>query len=737
MVTPEWRTETFRELNRSLVDVLGSPTAMALAKLRLGTVGDLLSHSPLRYLSGTENSDLSELKVGEHVAVLARVARTRVLGGGNRSRLEVVLTDGNGALNCTFFGRAFLVGWWEEQLARGEHGIFVGKVSQFQRKLQLTHPDFVMIDDRGSVVGRADKSALVSAVSRSGLVPIYKQPAKLPTWRISECVDLVLGQLGEIDDPLGEQTRERAGVIGLDAALRAVHQPSHRDQVAEGLRRLRFDEALGLHLSMLYRRIDNAALSAARCPARPNGVASAFDDRLPFRLTAGQTAVGETIAAELAGEQPMMRLLQGEVGSGKTLVALRAMLQVVDSSHQAVLVAPTEVLAAQHADTLRRFLGDLGAGRVLGAPEIATDVALLTGSLSAARRRATLDALRDGSAGIVVGTHALFTEGVEFASLGLLVVDEQHRFGVDQRAALLERSALRPHVLVMTATPIPRSVAMTVFGDLEVSSLIEVPGNRPATRTHLIDPLSQPDWLDRAWQRIREEADAGSQTFVVCPRITASDDDQTTVTSDEAQQSATVEQTLEYLGAGALAGLRLASLHGRMDTEQKAAVMAGFVAGEIDVLVSTTVIEVGVDVPNATVMVILDADRFGISQLHQLRGRVGRGNKPGLCLLVSSAEPGSAARERLAAVASTTDGFELAELDLEQRREGNVLGVSQSGSRSALRLLRVLEHRDEIILSRSIAEDLVQADPQRADGNLGDYVTQAELLAAGDWLEKS
>jgi ATP-dependent DNA helicase RecG len=417
------------------------------------------------------------------------------------------------------------------------------------------------------------------------------------------------------------------------------------------------------------------------------------------------------------------------------------MLAVVDAGGQAALLAPTEVLAAQHYQTITRMLGELASGGTLEAPEQATGVVLITGSSSAARRReATLQAA-SGAAGIVIGTHALLSADVQFADLGLVVVDEQHRFGVEQRAALSAKADPRPHVLVMTATPIPRSVAMTVFGDLETSTLREIPAGRAEVSTVVVDTVRQASWVQRVWQRVAEEVGQGRQAYVVCARIssagsTGADAENLDGDSDAAPAVA-VEDLFQELSSGPLAGLRVEMLHGQLPGDAKDAVMSRFAAGEIDVLVSTTVIEVGVDIPNAAVMVIQDADRFGISQLHQLRGRIGRGTHPGVCLLLTTASDDSTARQRLDAVAATRDGFALAEVDLEQRREGDVLGATQSGSRSSLKLLRVLRDADLIAQARTLAEQCIAQDPELNDPCLADIVLDMEMDAAGDWLERT
>jgi ATP-dependent DNA helicase RecG len=436
-------------------------------------------------------------------------------------------------------------------------------------------------------------------------------------------------------------------------------------------------------------------------------------------LTHDQLTVGAEIERDLAGGVPMNRLVQGEVGSGKTLVALRAMLAVADSGGQSAFLAPTEVLAAQH---LRSLVSSLG-------PDLAARLrpTLLTGQLPAADRRRALLATASGGASIVVGTHALLGDQVTFADLGLVVVDEQHRFGVDQREALRLKGAA-PHVLVLTATPIPRTVAMTVFGDLDVSTISELPAGRSPIVSHVVALVDHPGWENRVWERLSEELAQGRQGFVVCPAIdvpaagatpaarrAAAEDDPDALADPEAAPGAAVLPTLEQVRANPLfAGRRVEPLHGRMSSDEKDATMRAFARGEIDVLIATTVIEVGVDVPNASTMIVLDADRFGVAQLHQLRGRVGRGGVPGLCLFVTRSDPATVARERVDAVAATLDGFELAQVDLELRREGNVLGANQSGGRSSLKLLRVARDGDLIAEARAAAEAVLDADPALA-----------------------
>jgi ATP-dependent DNA helicase RecG len=749
LVGSPWRSDTFRRLSTRLENILGSKTAKLFEPLKVSTVGDLMRLVPRRYFSGTELSDLSLLQDGEEVAVLAQVVDARTFNFDDRAyirargkpRLEAIVTDHRGKVTCTFFGQPRLIHYWKGQLQPGARGIFAGKVTRFNGRLQLAHPDFVIVDENGDVVGGTKRNAALLSASNVPLVGLYPLTAKLRTWTIAECAALALESLAGIEDPLPEWIRAAAGVMDLESAFRAVHQPTDKSVIGEGRQRLRFDEAFALQLTMAHRRADAAAHRAVARRRRSGGLLDAFDERLPFILTAGQIEVSKEIMTELGRDRPMQRLLQGEVGSGKTLVALRAMLAVVDAGGQAALLAPTEVLAAQHYQTITRMLGELATGGTLEAPEQATGVVLITGSSPAARRReATLQAA-SGAAGIVIGTHALLSADVQFADLGLVVVDEQHRFGVEQRAALSAKADPRPHVLVMTATPIPRSVAMTVFGDLETSSLREIPAGRAEVSTVVVDIVRQPSWVQRVWQRVVEEVGHGRQAYVVCPRISSAGssgaDAENLVGESDAAPAVAVEDLFKELSSGPLAGLRVEMLHGQLPSDVKDAVMGRFAAGEIDVLVSTTVIEVGVDVPNASVMVIQDADRFGISQLHQLRGRIGRGVHPGVCLLLTTASEDSTARQRLDAVAATRDGFALAEVDLEQRREGDVLGASQSGSRSSLKLLRVLRDAELIAQARTLAEECIAHDPELNDPRLADIVLDMEMDAAGEWLERT
>ena len=690
------------DLESKLSSVIGDRTAKVLTDtFDIRTVGDLMRHYPRRYLVRGELSDISELVEGDEVTILAEVlsSTNRPLRGRKGSIFEVVVTDGTDKLSLTFFNQA----WREKELKAGRQGLFAGKVGVFNGKKQLAHPDYEMIPDGNDVDAAASSFA-------GKYLPVYPASAKMPSWKISKCVEMAIDSLDEVEDFLPEHLRSSFGYPTLHQGLVQLHRPADLDSAESARERLTFDEAFLLQSLLVLRRNELRKLNTASRKVIKGGILDSFDASLPFQLTGGQKTVCAEIEADLAQDHPMHRLLQGEVGSGKTIVALRAMLAVVDSGGQAALLAPTEVLAAQHLRTIEKLLGPLAQGGTLGSHEGATQVTLITGSQNAAARKAALALAASGDAGIVIGTHALLGEKVEFKDLGLIVVDEQHRFGVEQRDALKEKAQKPPHLLVMTATPIPRTVAMTVFGDLDVSTLRELPLGRQPITTHVIPVMEKPTYLERAWARIREEVGQGHQAYVVAPRIAAGSDENADIDflfGTESSDIASVEELAPRLHGGDLAGLRVAMLHGRLSSEEKESTMKAFAAGEIDVLVSTTVIEVGVDVANATIMVIMDADRFGVSQLHQLRGRVGRGTSPGLCLLVTNAIAETPARERLDAVAGTVDGFELSRIDLEQRREGDVLGASQSGTQSHLRLLRVLRDEELIEKARTAAQDLI------------------------------
>ena len=707
------------DMGTPLKAVVGDKTAGALQKgLGMLTVGDLLRHYPRRYVGRGELSDISALVDGDETTVLAEISASQLRHANGRKILEVIVTDGTAKMALTFFNQP----WREKELRVGRRGMFAGKVSFFKDKRQLSHPDYELIPD-----GDDEDAAIANFAGK--FIPVYSAVSKMPSWKIEKCVALALDSLDEIPDYLPAEIALAHGYPSLHEALRTIHQPESREAADLARERLTFDEALLLQLVLAQRKAEYKLLRTSQRKFSSDGLVKVFEESLPWSFTDGQREVNAEIEADLQKPHPMHRLLQGEVGSGKTVVALRAMLAIVDSGGQAALLAPTEVLAQQHFATMKKILGPLAERGTLGGSDQGTQLALLTGSMNAASKKVALGRIASGEAGIIIGTHALLSQGVEFHDLGLIVVDEQHRFGVEQRDALRAKAEHPPHVLVMTATPIPRTVAMTIFGDLDISTLRQLPSGRSPITTHVIPVLEKPHYLDRAWERIKEEVAKGHQAYIVAPRITAPDpaDKKSMITDsdramailmgdsfDEEDQGsgemASVEVLAPELALGALKGVRVAPLHGRQTTDVKDSTMQAFINHEIDVLVSTTVIEVGVDVPNASMMVIMDADRFGVSQLHQLRGRVGRGAIPGLCLLVSAAPEESAAMERLQAVAGTLDGFELSRIDLDQRREGDVLGASQSGTRSQLRLLRVLRDEPLIEIARQDALALIESD---------------------------
>ncbi|MEY4275747.1 MAG: hypothetical protein RIS26_210 [Actinomycetota bacterium] len=671
--------------------LLGDRTAKALAKhLGLFTVSDLLVHYPRRYSARGELTPIDQLPIGEAVTVVAEIkdVRERFMKGRKGSILEVRITDGTSSMSLSFFNQA----WRQKDLKPGTRGLFAGKTSVFQNQVQLAHPDYELFPE-----------ALTPEEAKAWAdlpIPIYPASSSATTWAIARAIGVILDTLPELQDELPAEIISEHGLMSLDAAIRNIHQPKVKSDWQAARDTLRVHEAFALQVSLVKHRAENGHLVAT--PRVAGELVRKFDASLPFELTSGQVKVGNEISEDLEKSHPMNRLLQGEVGSGKTLVALRAMLSVADSDGQSALLAPTEVLAAQHYQSIRKTLGEDLAKEI--------GLTLLTGQLNTADRKSALLSIVSGKAKLVVGTHALIASKVEFYDLGLVVIDEQHRFGVEQREALRLKGKQPPHVLTMTATPIPRTVAITVFGDLDISTLDQLPAGRKEIQSHVVR-FDQPALVARTWERIAEEVASGHQAFVVCPRIT-----ETAVEADEDLEAgipmAAAESIAENLRKiPALAKVRIGLLHGRMSSDEKTEEMAKFAAGEIDLLVTTTVIEVGVDVPNATVMVVLDADRFGVSQLHQLRGRVGRGGNAGLCLLLTTAEPGSLALERVTAVASTLDGFRLSEIDLELRGEGDVLGASQSGGRSSLRLLRVIQDAELIIAMRDAAVKVLAADP--------------------------
>ncbi len=694
-------------LDTKLDGLLGGRTSGAL-KRAFGhvTAGDLLGHYPRRYARRGELTALSELPLDENVTIVAEVleVRERSMRQRRGSILEATISDGTGVLTLTFFNQK----WRAAELVPGARGVFAGKVTSYRGARQLAHPDYELFERSGD-----DPDAKRWAETP---IPIYPATSTIASWQVAKAVGLVLDALGDVDDPIPESVRTARGLVGFREALEGVHRPEQERDWSRARTALRFQEAFVLQAALLGRRAERKARRTVRREAAPDGLLARFDDVLPFELTGDQRAVGAEVAKDLASGMPMNRLVQGEVGSGKTLVALRAMLAVAESGGQTALLAPTEVLAAQHLRSISRVLG----------PDLSAELmpTLVTGQLPAAERKRALLRAASGQARIVVGTHALLGDTVTFADLGLVVVDEQHRFGVDQREALRVKGAEPPHVLVLTATPIPRTVAMTVFGDLDVSTIRELPGGRPGIESFVVPLAERPGWFGRVWARVAEEVAKGHRAFVVCPAIEAKqveDADAVDLGPADGESEASgappvpLASVLDVIArlaeAPEMRGLAIAPLHGRMSSDEKEQAMRAFAAGELDVLVATTVIEVGVDVPDASTMVVLDAERFGVSQLHQLRGRVGRGSVPGLCLLVTNAPEGTVARERVDAVAATTDGFELARVDLDLRQEGDVLGSNQSGGRSSLRLLRVARDGDLIVAARELAQGLLDDDP--------------------------
>ncbi|MDJ0391953.1 ATP-dependent DNA helicase RecG [Rhodococcus sp. G-MC3] len=745
--------------------VLGKKVSEPLAELfDIHTAEDLVRYYPHRYM--TQGAELGEKEPpeGEHITIVATIATAtlRQMKARKGQFLAVSLAADGQQIDATFFSPHKL----KHVLTPGKRGMFSGKVKYFGRRWNLTHPSYVILggdDEDGSIVasGRVVGGGALAGVARGSMdesghvdmtvfdrkfVPLYPASKDVESWTFMRCIRQILEQLDPVDDPVPTVVLAERGLVDLRTALRWIHFPDTAEQKDHARTRLKFDEALAVQLVLAARRQDVSTRPAPPCPPRVDGIAAEFEHRLPFTLTAGQVTVAEEISGDLSQGHPMSRLLQGEVGSGKTIVALRAMLQVIDAGHQCALLAPTEVLAAQHARSISAMLGSLAGAGELGAHESATKIALLTGSMStAAKRSALLDAVT-GDAGIVIGTHALIQDRVAFFDLGMVVVDEQHRFGVEQRDALRSkaRGGSSPHLLVMTATPIPRTIAMASLGDLETSTLGELPRGRAPIISNVVSDRDKPAWVDRAWERIREEVGQGRQAYVVCSRIGGDEEEKkprTRSASDDDRKLPETKSALdmfEMLSQGPFSELRVGLLHGRMHADDKDAAMQDFNAGEIDVLVCTTVVEVGVDVPNATVMVIEDADRFGISQLHQLRGRIGRGGHQGLCIMISQLSSNGISFERLRAVAATNDGFELAKLDLQTRREGDVLGAAQSGTVSSLRLLSLIDDEDVIADAQACARGLFESEETVAHHpGIESMMKSAWRSDRADYLDKS
>lgn len=700
------------EDSRPLGEVLPKKEAGKITKaFGYRTVGELLTHFPRAYSHHGSAVSIENAVEGDQVTLIGTVIRGGTVITRTGKKLTKVSVDyGQGSVEATFFNS------WaaEKQLTTGANVMLSGKVKYFRGRAELSQPAFIVMPQPGEKPKRAvghlrDLSAYASAEELEELlaeldyIPIYPARKGYTAWGILGAIKHIL----EHTPPIAEPLDSFPGFLpDFDTALRAIHFPDSTGPEA-AIDRIKYNEAMGIALVMALRHADTAAHNAPACPQLGDGLRNDFLSALPFPLTDGQQTVIAEISKDISDETPMQRLLQGEVGSGKTIVALIAMLQAIDAGRQCALLAPTEVLAVQHARSITEQLAAAG---------LPTSVVALTGSMNTATKKRALLDIVSGQADIIIGTHAIIQETVEFFDLGLVVVDEQHRFGVEQRDQLRGKSkpGITPHLLVMTATPIPRTVAMTFFADLAISTLKELPRGRQEIQTTVV-PEFKPDWVARAWERIREEVAQGRQAFVVCPKI---------------EGEGGVEETFEMLSRHVFPELAVGKLHGRMSGEEKDAIMADFAAGGINVLVATTVIEVGINVPNATVMYIREAHNFGVSQLHQLRGRVGRGSHKSLCLLHTSMEMGTPSYQRLEAVASTTDGFELAELDLHTRQEGDVLGTAQSGTRRSVKLLSLIG--DSHIITQANADAAALVARNRA---------LAEELVKGiegqDYLEKS
>jgi ATP-dependent DNA helicase RecG len=683
-------------LESKLSGVLGERTAKAIgSSFGYTLVGQLLAHYPRRYATRGELTSISGVPIGDMVTLVAEVVSvsTRGMRQKKGSVLEVTISDGTGLVTLTFFNQA----WRSKDLVPGAQGIFAGKVGIYRGERQLAHPDYELFEPTERTEAQSEEWA-------KRPIPLYPATAKIASWQLAKAIGVVLDVVEGIPEPVPGEIALAEGLIPAAVALEQIHRPAETSEWERARETLRFHEAFVLQCALVQRRTRAQTLTS---PSRPSGPETeAFLSSLPFSLTEDQQIVLREIHQDMSAGHPMNRLVQGEVGSGKTVVAVAAMVSVASSGGQTALLAPTEVLAWQHYRSIVTTLG----------PERAAQLkpVLLTGSLNSVDTKKSLLAAASGASAIVVGTHALLSDRVSFADLGLVVIDEQHRFGVDQRDALRQKGS-HPHVMVLTATPIPRTVAMTVFGDLDVSTIRSLPSGRQPISTHVVALEDTPGWYPRVWQRLGEEVASGRQGFIVAPAIDASDLEEDTELEEEAttRPLASVMDTLPMVRAlPELAGFRIEAVHGSLPALEKDRVMQAFAAGDIDVLVATTVIEVGIDVPNASVMVILDADRFGISQLHQLRGRVGRGGYPGVCLLVTHCLPETTARARVDAVASTVDGFELAAIDLELRSEGDVLGQRQSGRRSGLRLLRVTHDGELIERARDYASAVIGEDPE-------------------------
>lgn len=703
---------------RTLADILPAKEARAIKKaFGYTTAAELLEHYARDYSRHGSGVNVEAAAEGDVVTCVGEVtwANTSHTSTGKLMH-RIVISDGRNMLTATFFQARFPA----TQLKVGVRAMFSGKLGYYRDTPQISHPDYLLLPTEGRKNGKqigtgglrnlsayGDAADVDALLSERDFLAVYPARKGMTSWRLMGAIHQVLATLPDTGEPLGFTPE---GMVSFDDAIRGIHEPGPEGP-SPHRRRLKYNEALSLALVMALRRADTENRVAPACPPGGGGAQETLRAGLPFPLTKGQEEVIAEITGDLSAGVPMSRLLQGEVGSGKTVVSLLGMLQVVDSGRQCALLAPTEVLAVQHGRSLTTMLMNAG---------VSASVVVLTGSMSVARKRQALLDIVSGQADIVVGTHALIQDSVEFFDLGMVVVDEQHRFGVEQRDRLRGkgREGMTPHLLVMTATPIPRTIAMTVFGDLAVSTLRELPGGRKPIQSSVVPATLRPRWMTRALERIREEVQAGHQAYVVCPRI---------------EKEGGVLAVHEALSQFTFSDLTLGVLHGRMSGEDKDRMMADFAAGGIDVLVSTTVIEVGVDVPNATVMLIMEAENFGVSQLHQLRGRVGRGGHASLCLFHTPIEDEThPALGRLQAIADTSDGFRLAEIDLLSRQEGDVLGTSQSGTDRKVKLLSFTEDLDIIEQANRDAAELVARDRELAERLVTDIAVDNQ-----EYLEKS
>jgi ATP-dependent DNA helicase RecG len=727
--SPAGGGRTLRALSELPVTVLHHlppRKAEALEALEVTSVLDLVTLYPRRHIDRTRRVDVADLAVGDEAVVLAEVQRSRTVRARNgRNRVELAVADDTGSLKIVFFNQH----WRAKQLEAGAQALFSGKLTEYRGTRQMVNP---VVD---LVLGTDDEE--LSARRRTlRVIPVYPASAKagLNSWEIGTWVAEALERAGAFAEPLPEEARRRLDLIGRTEALSGIHLPESMADVPPARRRLIFDELFRLQLSLVLRRRsierDARGIRHAVSPEEADPLVGSttlvgsFLTALPFEPTAAQRGAIRTVLGDMSGPLPMHRLLQGDVGSGKTVVAVASLLAAVQGGHQGALMVPTEVLAEQHFTNVRAMVGDLTVpdpGRLEGRRPVS--VALLTNRTTASERARLHEGLRSGQVDVLVGTHALLTDEVRFYSLGAVVIDEQHRFGVEQRSALREKGGADPDVLVMTATPIPRTAAIVVFGDLDMTVLDELPPGRAPIATEWARTELQEIG---AWERVRAEVEAGHRVYVVCPLVEG---------SDRVQARAATEE-YERLATSTLSGLRLGLLHGQMPSAAKEEAIDAFRTGAVDVLVATTVVEVGVDVPDATVMVILDADRFGIAQLHQLRGRVGRGSFQSWCYLLGKGETPDAA-DRLAALERTTDGFELAEVDLELRGEGTILGARQKG-RSDLKLASLQRDRELLMAAREVAESLAADDPHlESHPLLGDEIRLFMSEEEAEFLFKS